>query len=76
MWLGNGFGSSINTINLSYGRIHYDNDNSMNEIIQCEIGENKELKLKMTMNMFGNREAISDKDVTKEIWRNMVNYLQ
>jgi hypothetical protein len=48
----------------------------MNEIIQCEIGENKELKLKMTMNMFGNREAISDKDVTKEIWRNMVNYLQ
>ena len=76
IWLGNNFGGNIDTINLAYGNYNTNNDNSTNEIISCEVGENKTLELKMMMNMFGNRNANTPDLVLKEIWMNIIQYLR
>lgn len=75
IWIGNGLGARQETINLSYGNFISESDNSMNEIITCEVEENK-LGLKMTMNLFGNREIKDSKSVTLEVWKNIVNYIR
>lgn len=71
MWFGNSFYREEN-ICLSYGRFVIDGDNSCNEIIACEINEDKELKLKMTMTMFGNRGLMDAKDISIELWKSIV----
>jgi hypothetical protein len=53
IWLGNGFYSKTDTIDLAYGRHISDSDNSMNEIITCNVTKDKSLILEMTMNMYG-----------------------
>ena len=64
-------GMRYTSIYASYDNWHGDNsDNSFNEMITCEITEDKELKLKMTMNMFGNRNLCTAENVAKEIWTN------
>lgn len=66
MWLGGNFSDSIN---LSYGgHINPYLDNSMNEIITYEVVNGKELRLRMTMNIFGNNKSNTPKDIVKEIW--------
>jgi vacuolar-type H+-ATPase subunit F/Vma7 len=76
VWLGNGFGASIETINLAYGNYISDSDNSMNEVISCEVDKDKTLKLKMTLNMFGNKEASTPSEILKEIWKNVIPWLR
>ncbi|MFL0270107.1 toll/interleukin-1 receptor domain-containing protein [Candidatus Clostridium radicumherbarum] len=75
IWLGNGLGARQETINLSYGNFISESDNSMNEIITCEVEENK-LGLKMTMSLLGNREIMNSKSVTLEVWKNVINYIR
>lgn len=76
LWLGNGFGARIETINLAYGNLISDSDNSMNEIIDCEVNKDKTLKLKMTLNMFGDKEAGTPSEVLREIWKNVIPWLR
>ncbi|WP_400245581.1 toll/interleukin-1 receptor domain-containing protein [Niallia sp. JL1B1071] len=70
IWYGGSFGR--NTINLSYGRHINMSDNSMNEMITYDIDDKKQLKLKMTMNMFGNKNASTPEEIVKEIWKNNI----
>lgn len=75
IWLGSGFGSREETINLSYGNYVSESDNSMNEYISCEVTEDKILRLKMNMNMFGNRDVHTPEEVAREIWSNIRQWL-
>ncbi|MFH5781544.1 toll/interleukin-1 receptor domain-containing protein [Heyndrickxia oleronia] len=69
MWIENSFGHSH--INLRYGNSWGSfSDNSYNESISCEVGNNKELKLKMQMNMMGNNSTETPEQIVKEIWKN------
>lgn len=70
VWYGNSFGG--NTINLSYGNYLSMSDNSMNEILTHYIDDQNELKLKMSMNSFGNRNATTPDEIVKEIWKNNI----
>lgn len=72
IWLGNAFGGSAPSINLSYDKTYSDSDNSYNEIIQCELNSEKSLGLKMTMNIMGKRGIMRVEEVVKEIWAKMV----
>ncbi|MRX71972.1 TIR domain-containing protein [Bacillus lacus] len=77
IWHGTVFGSfGHNSINLLYGTRQWDfsSDNSYNESISCEIAENKELKLKMTMNMYGNKNSDTPEKIVKEIWKNNLSH--
>jgi hypothetical protein len=76
LWLGNGFSARTETINLAYGNHISDSDNSMNEIICCEVNKDNTLRLKMTMNMFGNKEAGTLSEVLREIWKNVLPWLR
>ncbi|MED4006073.1 toll/interleukin-1 receptor domain-containing protein [Priestia aryabhattai] len=70
IWYSNSFGS--NSIKLSYGRNLSTSDNSMNEMITYDINDKKQLKLKMTMNMFGNNTANTPEEIVTEIWKNNI----
>jgi hypothetical protein len=77
MWIDNGFGGfGHNSINLKYGTTQWDyaSDNSYNESIYCEVGANKKLKLKMIMNMYGNKDADTPEQIVKEIWKNNLSH--
>ncbi|XOK61174.1 toll/interleukin-1 receptor domain-containing protein [Paenibacillus elgii] len=77
MWLGGwGFGSFDDKINFSYGRhIDANHDNSMNEMLICEVIKN-EPKLKMSMNMMGENPQ-SLEEIVRVIWkRNIATYLE
>jgi len=76
IWLGSGLGARQETINLSYGYFVSDSDNSMNEIITCELDKENKLGLKMTMNFTGNRDVVDSKSITLEIWKNIINYIR
>jgi hypothetical protein len=76
LWLANAFGASTDTINLACGNYTSDSDNSMNEIIDCEVSEDKTLKLRMTLNIFGDKEASTSSEVLREIWKNIIQYLR
>lgn len=73
IWIGNNLGWKNETINISYDSLSIDTDNSMNEIITCEVDESKKLKLKMTMNIFGNRQSTTPEIVLKSIWESIIN---
>ena len=73
MWLGGQFGFGIN---LLFGK-HIDpfSDNSMNETIYCEVNDKKELVLRRTMNIFGNKETNSNpKSIVQEIWKSSLSH--
>lgn len=73
MWYGSSMGIKQNSICLSYGTwIDENNDSSMNEIINCTIDENNELKLDMTMSFGGNNRMLNVDDVVRKIWINHV----
>lgn len=76
LWIGNGLGARIETINLAYGNHISESDNSMNEIIDCEVNRDNTLKLRMTLNMFGDKEVSTPPEVLKEIWQNVVQWLK
>ena len=61
---------------MAYGNHISDSDNSMNEIITCEVARDKTLELKMTMNMLGNKKANTPTAVLREIWTNIVRWLE
>lgn len=71
-WLGGHLG---NGINLSYGN-HIDpySDNSMNETIRCKVNNRNEMKLSMTMNIFGNKEVSEPRSIVQEIWQNNLSH--
>ncbi|MFF2878165.1 toll/interleukin-1 receptor domain-containing protein [Gottfriedia sp. NPDC057991] len=71
IWYGDSIGRS--TINFSYGRHLSRTDNSMNEIIVHEINKNNKLHLKMTMNMFGNRDVSTPEEIVREVWNNNIS---
>ncbi|ENY99808.1 hypothetical protein HMPREF1092_02944 [Clostridium thermobutyricum] len=69
IWLGSSMGMRENSICISSGNwINENDDGSMNEIINCEIDENKELKLKMLMNFLVSNKLMDAKEMAKEIW--------
>lgn len=69
IWYGGSFGR--NSINLLYGRhMNIMSDNSMNEMISYEVNDKNQIRLKMTMNMFGNKDASTPEEIVKEIWKN------
>lgn len=69
MWVGSSMGSE-SSICLSYGTwLNENNDGSMNEIIRCEIDENKELKLSMMLNFTVGNKMMTSEEIAKEIWR-------
>lgn len=72
IWYGSMFGGS--TINLAYGNHMSISANSANEIIMHHIDEKKQLRLKMTMNMYGNNTAMSPKEIVQEIWKNNISH--
>ena len=75
IWLDNKFSKQENIL-LSYGGFGIDSDNSWNEMIICEVNEKKELILKMTMNMFGNRESKNAKETSIEIWKYILQFFK
>lgn len=71
-WLGNMMGFGNDSIFISYDKYNLGN-NSFNEMITCEIKDN-ELKLKMTMNVFGfNGDTVEN--IVKQLWKNICGYL-
>ena len=73
MWVDSSMGMRSNSICLSYGTWLSDsNDGSMNEIINCELDENKELKLNMMMNFSGRNKMMNAEEVAKDIWINHI----
>ncbi|WP_099355502.1 toll/interleukin-1 receptor domain-containing protein [Fredinandcohnia onubensis] len=75
MWISDSWGQK--SINLSYGSIGwgFENDNSYNESIVSEVGQDKTLNLKMTMNVYGNnRDASTPDEIVKEIWKNNLSH--
>ncbi|MDM5338503.1 toll/interleukin-1 receptor domain-containing protein [Fictibacillus enclensis] len=69
IWTGGLLGQGIN---LLYGN-HYDvnNDGTTNETIRCEVNNQNELQLRMTMH-FGNVNASNPKDIVLEIWKHQI----
>lgn len=67
IWLSN---SMMRGINFLYGkRLDSHNDNSLNETLVCEVGENQQLRLKMTMNMFNSSTPGKLKEIVELIWK-------
>lgn len=71
IWLDSSFGSSVENICISYGRIT-SNDNSKNEIIKV-INDNNNLMLKTTFNMYGNITTNDVNEIIKEMWENHIS---
>jgi hypothetical protein len=74
IWVNNSWGQK--SINLSYGGSSwsFENDNSYNESIVSEAAQNNTLKLKMLMNVFGNKDASTPAEIVKEIWKNNLSH--
>lgn len=77
MWYGASMGMQQNSIFLSYGTwINESDDSSMNQIINCVVNENKELKLDMMMSFSGNNKMLNVDEVSRKIWiEHVKNYL-
>lgn len=75
IWLGSNFSKEEN-IFLSYGSHMFDSDNSFNEMISCEVDKNKDLKLKMTMSIYGDKEKNDAKGIAIEIWKHILQYFR
>lgn len=74
IWLSNIL-SKHGDIMLSYDQNYFSNT-SWNESIGCEIDKNKNLKLKMTMQSYGNTDLKDENEVGIEIWMNIIEYLK
>jgi hypothetical protein len=70
IWLGS-MNSSYEQINFWFGHWVDTNDNSMNETLICDVEDNK-LRLKMTMNLFGDKNANDVESIIKEIWEHHI----
>lgn len=75
MWSASNYGN-IENINFLYGNIISYEDNSMNEIVKCELDEDNNLKLRMTMNIRSNKKPSTAKDVAIEIWENSLTWIR
>lgn len=75
IWLDSKFSQQENIL-LSYDSYGIDSDNSCNEMIMCDVNKDKELKLKMMMNMFGNRGETDTNGVAVEVWKQILQYLK
>lgn len=73
IWISNGFGGKDLSINMSYGNYISDSDNSMNEIIRCNVDDNNELFLNMIMNYSCRDEYMTVDDVFKVVWKNILD---
>lgn len=75
IWLGNLLGGAGQSIYLSYGRLSINNDNSFNNVIECEITKNKDLKLKMAINFMAENNIGDVYGVAVEIWKDIIQHL-
>lgn len=77
IWYGTWMGIRQHSIFLSYGTWLDDkNDSSMNEIINCEVDTQNNLKLKMTMNYAKSNQLCDADEIAREIWiYGIKNYL-
>ncbi len=76
MWIGSGVAGREQSICLSYGTYISDSDNSMNEIVRCEIDKNNELFLGMTMSYNNRNEYMTANDVFINIWSRILDYIK
>ncbi|WP_242274953.1 toll/interleukin-1 receptor domain-containing protein [Bacillus cereus group sp. BfR-BA-01445] len=77
IWFGSQFGTT-SYINLAFGH-HLDssNDNTMNEMITCEIKNGNELFLKETLSIHSQNKAVRPEDVVKNIWdHHLLHYIK
>lgn len=75
MWLGANFGG-ISDINLAYGTRIYQNDNSMNEIIRCEVDSGNELLLTRTLTISSSKTRTTPEEIAKEIWTESLAWIK
>ncbi len=75
IWLGDFFSRQENIL-LSYGRMVSDNDNSCNEMIVNEVNQDKKLKLKFTMGMFTDKKLMDAREISQEIWKQVVPFIK
>ena len=75
IWLANN-SSKEEYIFLSYNRHIIDSDNSFNEMITCEVDAKKNLKLKMTMQLYGDKEEKDAIEVATLIWKHIMQYFR
>lgn len=75
IWLGDLLGGAGQSIYLSYGRLSTNNDNSFNNVIECEITKNKDLRLKMAMNFMAENNIGDVYGVAVEIWKDIIQHL-
>lgn len=75
IWLANNF-SKEEYIFLSYNGHIIDSDNSFNEMITCEVDAKKNLKLKMTMQLYGDKEEKDATEVATLIWKHIMQYFR
>ena len=76
IWYGNSMGLS-EAIFFHFGN-HFsdDNDNSFNEMINCEI-VNNELRLKRAFNGYGSKDSDNLDEIIKDVWQqHVVSYLE
>ncbi len=74
MWLASDFGA-IENINFAYGNRIYPGDNSMNEVIMCEVDNDNNLRLKM-INISSNKKGFTAEDIAREIWKVSLSWIQ
>lgn len=75
IWLANNFSREENILILYNGHM-IDSDNSCNEMITCEVDANKNLKLKMTMQFYGDREVKDASEIAILIWKHIMQYFK
>lgn len=75
IWLYSTLGD-IENINLAYGNRISSGDNSANEIINCEVDEDNNLKLRMIMNMFSSQKFFTAIEIAIEIWKRSLSWIK
>ncbi|GAB6152940.1 hypothetical protein JCM17380_16900 [Desulfosporosinus burensis] len=68
IWYGSSMGFSEGIYFQFGSRISDNNDNSYNEMINCEVNSNNELQLKRSMYAFGSKDTNDIDTIIEEIW--------
>jgi len=75
IWLGNNLGSRMENIMISYGSFLSESDNSMNEIISCEVKDNQ-ISLNPMMSFTTSYEGDDAQSIAISIWKSIVQYIK
>jgi len=68
VWYGSSMGFSDGIYFLFGSHLDENSDGSFNEMINCEIDSNNELRLKRVLNTYGNKDSNDINTIVEEIW--------